>query len=110
MKVLKNYWLLLFILLTVIWMLKMYFGFYFPENIYNSFVMLKDFQLTFFLGVLTYKLYTNKKRKEILNQEIKIQKIRKLELEKNHSGRDYVLEQRENEETLNINENKLMML
>lgn len=112
MKIFKNFALLLFILLSAIWVLKMRFRFYFPENIYITFVMIKDFQLAYFLGLVAYKIYFNKKRRDEIDPELNIQKRRKLEFEKlyDSGARDYILDQKDNDEKLIANESELRKL
>ncbi|WP_133063034.1 hypothetical protein [Flavobacterium branchiophilum] len=74
--------------------------------------MIKDLQLTFFLIFLSYKLYLRRKRKEGLIKNLDIYKSRKIEYSKlfENGARDYILEQKENEEKLSNNESELKKL
>lgn len=112
MKTYRNFALLLFILLSAICVLKIGFRFCFPENINITFVMIKDFQLTYFLGFIAYKIYFNKKIKAKIDQELIIQKERKLQFEKlyENGARDYILDQKDNEDKLITNESELRKL
>lgn len=85
---------------------------YLDENIQNTIVLIKDLQLTFFLIFLSYKLYLRRKRKEGLIKNFDIYKSRKIEYSKlfENGARDYILEQKENEEKLSNNESELKKL
>lgn len=85
---------------------------YLDENIQNTIVLIKDLQLTFFLIFLSYKLYLRRKRKEGLIKNLDIYKSRKIEYSKlfENGARDYILEQKENEEKLSNNESELKKL
>ena len=74
--------------------------------------MIKDFQLTYFLGFIAYKIYFNKKIKAKIDQELIIQKERKLQFEKlyENGARDYILDQKDNEDKLITNESELRKL
>lgn len=109
----KNYYLIgIFFILLCIYIVKIYLGFYLVENIYNTLYMIKELYLAYFLGFIAYKIYFNNKRKAKIDQELIIQKSRKLEFEKlyENGARDYILDQKDNEEKLITNESELRKL
>ncbi len=107
-----THWIIIYVLLLFGYAFKKISKLYLDENIQNIIVLIKDLQLSFFLIFLSYKLYLRKKRKEELIKNLDIYKSRKIEYIKSfeNGAKDYILEQRENEQKLSKNEYDLKKL
>jgi hypothetical protein len=101
-----------FILLCLGYLFKIRYGLYLYENVQSTIVMVKDLQLSFFLIFISYKIYSIKSRKNTLIPNLNKNRKDKIGYEKlrENGAKDYIGEQRHNEEKLNNNEYELKKL
>jgi hypothetical protein len=111
-KIDKYWWLWLFLFLGFVLILKKIIGFSINENLYDVFVLIKDFIISYFLIIIS--IYLLRREKELKKREAEVKK-----LEGKNSGylnliyngaSDYIEEERKNKDLLIETEEKMRIL